>query len=426
MLSRSIRRTAALAALTLAVSLTLAACARNEAATAQLQPMAAPQVSVAEVVRKPIAEFDEFTGRIVAVERVEIRPRVSGYIASVNFKEGSEVRQGDVLFVIDQRPYVAELKHAQAELARATTARTLAQSERERAIKLLNLRAISQEEFDTRASGSEQADANVQAAQAAVDTAQLNLTFTEVRAPISGLVGRAEVTAGNLVGSGQTSLTTLVSVDSVYAEFQGDERVYLKYAAQARNAISDPKGDAKNGKRDATNDLRNTDNPVWVGLADEDGYPHQGRLVFLDNALDPATGTIRVRARLDNSERRFTPGLFARIKVVGGAPYDALLIRDSAVGTDQNVKYAFVVGAENKIDYRALKLGPLIDGMRVVREGLQPGETIVVNGLQRVRPGATIDPQRVAMDLNTPSGDEQTLLAQAAGKKAGAKKSTQL
>lgn len=365
-----------------ALALSISACARNEAATADAMPAA--QVTVAEVVSRPITEFDQFTGRITAVEHVDIRPRVSGYIASVNFNEGKEVRKGDVLFTIDPRPYEAELKRAQAELTRAKTALVLANSEHERATKLLNAHAISQEEFDTRVSGSEQAAANVQAADAAVDAAALNLSFTRIEAPISGLVSKAEITAGNLVSSGQTLLTTLVSIDPVYVEFDGDESVYLKYAELAR----------QNEKVNS----REGGSPLWVGLADETGHPHQGKLVFLDNQLDPATGTIHARGRLDNHDRRFTPGMFARVKLTGSAQHDALLVKDSAVGTDQNVKYVFVVDGKNTIEYRPVKLGPVVDNLRVVRDGLRPGEVIVVNGLQRVRPGAPVNPQRVAMD----------------------------
>ena len=370
--------------------LILAGCARNEAATASAAP-AAPQVSVAQVLSRPVTEFDEFTGRFTAVERVEIRPRVSGFIASVALTPGREVKKGDVLFTIDPRPYEAELKRAKAELARARTQLALARSEGARATKLLELRAISQEEFDSRASGTEQADANVEAAAAALDTAALNLSFTRIESPISGLVSREEVTAGNLVAAGQTLLTTVVSVDKIYVEFEGDEQVYLKYAALARA------GTLANA--------RDSQLPVWIGLADEQGgTPHEGKLVFMDNALDVQTGTIRARALLDNKERRFTPGLFARVKLVGSGKYDALLINDSAIGTDQNVRYVFAVGADNKVEYRAVKLGPVVDGMRVVREGLKPGESIVVNGLQRVRPGVTVAPQRVAMGVKTAVG----------------------
>jgi RND family efflux transporter MFP subunit len=363
----------------------LVGCARNEAAPS---PPPAPRVSVAKVLERSITEYDEFTGRFEAVERVEVRPRVSGYIAAVSFEEGREVKKGDVLFTIDRRPYEAEFKRAKAELARATTQQSLAQSERERATKMLEQRAISREEFDTRVSGSEQAVANVQAAEAALDAAQLNLTFTQVRAPISGLVSRAEITAGNLVTSGQTLLTTLVSIDPIYVEFEGDERVFLKYAALARNG--------------STANSRGTESPVFVGLADETDTPHEGKVVFLDNALDPQTGTIRVRGQLQNAERRFTPGMFARVKLVGGAQHNALLINDSAIGTDQNVRYVFAVGADNKVQYRAVKLGPVVDGMRVIRDGVTVGETIVVNGLQRVRPGSVIAPELVAMGTRKP------------------------
>jgi len=362
------------------IAVAAAGCARNEAAEA---PPAPPQVSVAKVIEKPITEFDEFTGRFTAVDRVELRPRVSGYISSVNFTEGHEVKKGDVLFVIDPRPYDAEYKRAEAELARAKTQLNLAQSEHERAKTLLEARAISKEEFEARVSGSEQASANVQAADAAVDAANLNLSFTRVRAPISGLVSRAEVTAGNLVTTDQTLLTTLVSIDPIYVEFEGDEQVYLKYNALARAGLRPSSRDAKN--------------PVWVGLADEQDTPYKGVMVFVDNELNPATGTIRARGRFDNHDRRFTPGMFARVKLVGSGQYDALLINDSAVSTDQSVKYVLEVNADNKVVYRAVKLGPVVDGLRVVREGLAPGDSIVVNGLQRVRPGMPVTPQVVAM-----------------------------
>lgn len=368
-----------------AVSLAVVACSTNEAATLN-QPVL-PQVTVAEVLSRPITDFDQFTGRIAPVEHVELRPRVSGYIAAVNFTEGREVRKGQLLFTIDPRPYAAELKRAEAELAQAKTAQVLAKSENERATKLLDAHAISREEFDTRVAGNEQAASSVLAAEAAVDTAALNLSFTRVEAPISGLVGKAEITTGNSVTAGQTVLTSLVSIDPVYVEFDGDEQAYLKYNALARNGQN----------KDTNANSRDGGSPIWVGLADEAGHPHQGRLVFLDNQLDPATGTIHARGRLDNHDRIFTPGMFARVKLTGSGQYDALLIRDSAVGTDQSVKYVYVLGAGGKVEYRQVKLGPAVDELRVVREGLKPGELIVVNGLQRVRPGAAVSSQRVAM-----------------------------
>jgi RND family efflux transporter MFP subunit len=365
-----------------AAALVVAGCARNEAATPAAAAQQAPHVTVAQVVKRPVTDFDEFTGKFVAVERVELRPRVSGYISKVSLIAGQEVKKGDVLFTIDQRPYQAEFKRAQAELARARTQLALSKSERDRAVKLLDQHAISREEFDSRVSGSEQAEANVQAAAAAADTAALNLSWTEVRSPITGVVSREEVTEGNLVTAGQTMLTRVVSVDKIYVEFDGDEQVYLKHAALTRNGGGINKGD---------------DSPVWIGLADESGTPHEGKMVFIDNALDPQTGTIRARALLDNKDRRFTPGLFARVKLVGSAKYEALLVNDSAIGTDQNVRFVFALDKDNKVQYRPVKLGPLVDGLRVVREGLALGDTVVVNGLQRVRPGVQVAPERVAM-----------------------------
>jgi RND family efflux transporter MFP subunit len=393
--------------LAIAAALTLTGCGSNAAAQAAAAAAAAPppQVDVAQVVSKQVTEFDEFTGRFEAVERVEIRPRVSGYIASVNFEQGREVKKGDVLFVIDQRPYEADYKHAKAQLDQARSQSTLAKSERERATKLLQAHAISQEEYDTRVAGLEQADANVEAAQAALDTSALNLTFTKVTAPISGRISRALVTEGNLVSTGQTLLTTLVSIDPIYVRFDGDEQAFLRYTKIAREAAQS-KAAAKN------NEAGTTGSPVMVGLANEPGYPHQGVMVFVDNELDPTTGTIRGRATLDNHDRAFTPGLFARVKLMGSNQYNALLINDSAVGTDQTVRYVLVVGADNKVQYRPVKLGPIIDGLRVVTDGLTVGETIVVSGLQRVRPGSPVTPARVAMgERQRGEGKPETLLA---------------
>jgi RND family efflux transporter MFP subunit len=403
---------AAPAAVVLAVVAALSLTGCGDRASAQAAAAAPPpQVSVAQVVARRVTEFDEFTGRFEAIERVEIRPRVSGYIASVNFAEGREVKKGDVLFVIDPRPYEADYKHAKAQLDQARSQSVLAKSERERAHKLLQAHAISQEEFDTRVAGLEQADANVEAAQAAVDTSALNLSFTRVIAPISGRISRALVTEGNLVQTGQTMLTTLVSLDPIYVRFDGDEQAYLKYTKIAREnaqARASAKA-AAGGKTQAQAGEAGAD--VKVGLANEPGYPHAGVMVFVDNELDPTTGTIRGRARLENHDRTFTPGLFARVKLMGSNQYDALMINDSAIGTDQTVRYVLVVGADNKVEYRPVKLGPIIDGLRVVSEGLKPGETIVVNGLQRVRPGSPVTPERVAMGERQRGDKPQTMFA---------------
>jgi RND family efflux transporter MFP subunit len=378
----------------------LSGCARNEAAEAKTGPPP-PQVTVAAAISRQVTEFDEFTGRFEAVERVEVRPRVSGYIASVNFREGSEVKKGDALFLIDPRPYQAERDKAAAGLAQVRSQLVLARSERERGTKLLAQHAISQEEYDTRTAGSEQAEANVEAAKAALDAAALNLEFTRVTAPISGRISRALVTSGNFVTNGQTPLTTLVSLDPIYVSFDGDEQAYLKYAKLARAAAAANEHESRNS--------------VQVGLANEGGFPHQGVMVFVDNALDPMTGTIRSRALLDNHERLFTPGLFARIKLLGSAQHDAVLVNDSAIGTDQTVRYVLVVDKTNKVAYRPVELGPVVDGLRVVQSGLVAGETIVVNGLQRVRPGAQVQPQRIAMGEPHPGAGAALLAKNGSG-----------
>jgi multidrug efflux system membrane fusion protein len=334
-----------------------------------------PAVTVATVPEREITEWDEFTGRLQAVDAVEIRPRVSGYIQRVTFAEGKEVRKGDVLFEIDPRPYRAELARAEAELEQARTAADLAAKEVTRARRLVDVQAISREEFDTRTSAEAKATAAVRAADAAVTNARLSLEWTRVRSPIDGRVSRAEVTAGNLVQAGPptaTLLTTVVSLDPIYAYFDGDEQTYLKYAALARD-----------GSRQSSRDTRN---PIYLGLANEDGFPHQGYVDFVDNQLNPQAGTIRVRAVFSNKDRLFTPGLFARIKLVGGGRYRATLVPDRAVGTDQDRKFVLVLRPDSTVEYRPVRLGRVVDGLRIVRSGLKPGERIVVNGLQRVRP----------------------------------------
>jgi len=353
-------------------------------------PEAAPapiEVSVAAALERDVVEWDEFTGRLEAVESVEVRPRVTGYIESVNFIEGGLVRKGDLLFVIDPRPYRAELEKAAAELTRAHARVELADSDVERSEKLRSIKAVSQEEFDQRANAAREARANAAAAAAAVESARLNLEFTRVVAPIAGRVSKASVTAGNLVSGGSnqaTLLTTVVSVDPIYVSFDGDEQVYLKYHDLARR-----------GAKTTANDKPNS---VQMGLANEDGYPHLGSLVFVDNQIDPRTGTIRSRAAFANADGYFTPGLFARVKLLSHDSAKAVLIDDRAVGTDQNQKFVYVIDADNIVAYRTVKVGRLTDGLRIITDGLSPGESVVVNGLQRVRPGIVIAPQRVVMD----------------------------
>ena len=345
-------------------------------------PPPAPAVSVAAVVARGVNTWDEFTGRVEAAETVAIRPRVAGYIQEVRFSDGHEVRKGEVLFVIDQRPYRAELAGAEAELARARAQATLARSEVARARALLEARAISQEEHDQRIAADAQISAGVRAAEAAVEVARLNLEFTAVRSPIAGRAGRAQVTAGNLVEPGTTLLTTVVSLDPVYVYFEGDERIYLRSADFAN--------------RDA--------HKVFVGLSNEDGYPHEGALDFVDNQLNPETGTIRGRAVLDNADRTFTPGLFARVRLQGNDTQQALLVDDKAVLTDQDRKYVYVLGPENRAERRDIVPGRIVNGLRVVTSGLTAGDQVIVHGIQKVFfPGMPVQPQVIAMGDPAPA-----------------------
>jgi RND family efflux transporter MFP subunit len=399
---RTLTSTLAVSGVLLAALLGLSGCGSDATATAQPP---APQVSVASALERDVTEWDEFTGRLEAVESVEVRPRVTGYIESVNFTEGSTVRKGDLLFVIDPRPYRAELSKAEAELARAVARSELAVSDEARSEKLLDIKAVSREEYDSRVNGSREAKADVAAARAAVDSAKLNLEFTRITAPISGRVSKAVVTAGNLVTGGSnaaTLLTTVVSLDPMYVTFEGDEQIYLKY-----NELS------RRGERSSSRDVAN---PVLMGLANEDGYPHSGAMVFVDNQVDPRTGTIRARASFENKDGYLTPGLFARVKLLGHNSYRAVLVDDRAIGTDQSQKFVYVVDAQNKVVYRQVKVGRLQDGLRIVQQGLQPGETVVVNGLQRVRPGVVVATERVAMDARENAEAKLARLATAGGK----------
>jgi RND family efflux transporter MFP subunit len=381
---RSLVIGASIIVLALGVSAALSGC-RSEATTSV--SVTPPEVSVAAALERDVVESDEFTGRLEAVESVEVRPRVDGYIDSVNFNEGSIVRKGDLLFVIDPRPYRAELAKADAELVRAIARSELTTSDVTRSEKLLKINAVSQEEYDQRINSAREAVADVSAARAALEAARLNLEFTRVTSPITGRISKAAVTTGNLVnggGSTATLLTTIVSVHPIYVSFEGDEQVYLKYQELAR------RGERAGKPEDA--------NAVQMGLANEEGYPHTGAMAFIDNQIDPRTGTIRARAAFDNKDGFLTPGLFARVKLLGHDSYRAVLVDDRAVGTDQGQKFVYIVGADNKISYRTVKVGRLTDGLRIVQHGLTPGETVVVNGLQRVHPGDAVNPQRVAMD----------------------------
>ncbi|AIV29673.1 RND family multidrug efflux membrane fusion protein OqxA [Enterobacter cloacae] len=346
----------------------------------------APTVSAADVVVKSISQWDSFNGRIEAVESVQLRPRVSGYIDKVNYTDGQEVKKGQVLFTIDDRTYRATLEQAQAALARAKTQASLAQSEANRTDKLVNTHLVSREEWEQRRAAAVQAQADIRAAQAAVDAAQLNLDFTKVTAPIDGRASRALITSGNLVTAGDSAsvLTTLVSQKTVYVYFDVDESTYLHYQKLALSG----QGAASNHQA----------LPVEIGLVGEDDYPHQGKVDFLDNQLTPSTGTIRMRALLDNTQRQFTPGLFARVRLPGSAEFQATLIDDKAVLTDQDRKYVYVVDKESKAQRRDITPGRLADGLRIVQQGLKPGDKVIVDGLQKVfMPGMPVNAKTVAM-----------------------------
>ncbi len=357
-------------------TLSLSGCDSATGKTAEAPAAGGPPVSAAVVVEKTITETQQFSGRLEAIEQVQIRSRVAGFITAINFKPGSQVKKGDVLFVIDPRPFQAEADRAEAAAGSARAKADLARLELNRAEKLLADKAIAQREYDERASIFKQLDADARAAQAQHEAARLNLGYTRVQSPINGRVSKAEITLGNLVDASAV-LTSVVSLEHIYASFDGDEETYLRVGAAAHQ-----------GKPAA----------VRIGLANEEGFPHEGKLEFVDNQLDARSGSVRMRATLANADGALVPGLFARVQLAGsGNASNALLINERAVSTDQNRKFVFVVDKDNKAEYRPVVLGPMVDGLRVVRDGLKPGEKIVVNGLQRVRPGAPITPNVVAM-----------------------------
>src|SRR5467141_2932501 len=369
----------------------------NAGCSSSAQPKApAPvEVSVAEVICKQLGDSDEFTGRLEAVNAVEVRPRVSGYLQSVHFKEGAIVHQGDLLFQIDPRPFQAEVDRLKGDLSQAKAQLSRAQSDFQRAERLHNNDGMSAEEYDRRAAVRSEAEARIASTEAALRGAELNLGFTRVIAPITGLVGRAGITEGNLVEGGAAQvkpLTTLVSLDPIYVYFDVDEQTYLKYARVTQSHGT------------SSHDLRSA---AQLGLADEDGFSHIGQVSFVDNQVSSSTGTIRLRATFANKNLSLTSGLFARIRLQGGGVQHGCLARDEAVVTDLNQKYVFVLGKDNTLVYRPVKLGPIAEGLRVVRDGLHEGDTIVVSGLQRVRPGATVTPKKVSM-ANQPNSSSDT------------------
>lgn len=386
--------------LAVAAFLTLAAAvpaALFGAGSTQAEPPpagAAPQAlpaSVATVVERDVVAWQEFSGRLEAVERVELRPRVAGTVQAVHFREGGLVRRGDLLVTIDPAPYAAEVERAQAQEAAARARVAHARSERDRAQRLWQEDAIAKRELDERENALREAEAHLRAATAALRSAQLDLGYTQVRAPIDGRIGKREVTVGNLVAAGPTApvLTTIVSVSPIYASFDADEQVVLRALQGLPGGAS---ARAQIGRIPVQMDVRGD-----TGSAGS-GTPHEGKLQLVDNQVDAASGTVRVRAVFDNADGRLMPGQFARLRMGQAEAVPGLLISERAVGTDQDKRYVMVVGPDDKAAYREVTLGPAIDGLRLVTGGLKAGERIVVNGLHRVRPGTLLAPRPVAMD----------------------------
>jgi RND family efflux transporter MFP subunit len=362
-------------------AIVLSACGESNSARQGDAPP--PSVTVSEPLRRTVTEWDEFTGRFQAIDHVSIRPRVSGYLQSAHFQEGTMVKKGDLLFVIDPRPYEAAAEEAQGQLQTAQAQLTFTTRDLDRAVELGRTQAVSQQVIDQRRQALQSAEAAVITAEGALKRARLDVEFTQVVSPIDGRIGRKLMTEGNLVSGGDTSatvLTTVLSLDPIYFYFNIDEQTYLKnsrlrLADQASSSQGDP-------------------NPVHLALPDDTDFPHEGRMDWIDNELDLGTGTLRGRALLPNPKLLFSPGQFGRVRLVGSAPYEALLLPDTAIGSDQSRKIVYVVGGDNRAETREVKLGRLIDGLRVVREGVKPDDRVVVSGLQRVRAGAPVTPTR--------------------------------
>ena len=347
-------------------------------ATSTANTPPAATVDVANVVSQTITDWQEYSGRLEAIDQVDVRPQVSGKLIAVHFKDGSLVNKGDLLFTIDPRPFEAELNRAKAQLASAEAQVTYTSANLDRNQRLIQSNAIAHQELDQAQNEARTANANLQAAKAAVETARLNLEYTRITAPVSGRISRAEVTVGNVVsaGNGAQVLTSLVSVSRLYASFDVDEQTYLKYISNQRNSAQVP---------------------VYLGLANESGFSREGYISSIDNNLNTTSGTIRVRATFDNPKGVMLPGLYARIRLGGGQPRAAILISPTAIGVDQDKRFVVVVDAKNQTAYREVKLGAQQDGLQIINSGLQVGDRIVVNGLQRIRPGDPVKPHLIAM-----------------------------
>ena len=392
------------AALVPGLCLALAGCARSPSEAPAAAP---PPVTVSYPVEREVTDYADFTARTAAVDSVELRARVSGYLDRVNFKEGALVKKGDVLFEIDPRTYQAVLQHTEGNLAAAETRAERLNADHGRALRMVGANAISLQEFDRIVGDRAEASSSRAAALAAVARAKLDLGFTKVTAPVSGRVSRYHVTVGNLVQAGDTQiqptlLTTIVSVDPMYVYFDVDEHTVLRVKQLIRE-----------GKAKTPDD----EVPVWLGLANEDGFPHRGGINFVDNQVNPKTGTQRARGIFPNKDEALSPGYFARVRVPIGVPHTSLLISDRALDTDQGQKVVYVVDKDNRVVSRPVRLGALHDGLRAITDGLEPGERVIVNGLQQIRPGLTVEPNLVDM----PTAKTRTTNGKAAVDKAAPK-----
>ncbi len=361
-------------------AIAMAGCNQQSATTANVQQQP-PPVSVAAPLKKHITEWDEFTGRFEAVETVDARARVSGFLDSIHFKDGQIVEKGDLLFVIDQRPFRIAVEQAKAQVDQAQAQFDLANSDIERARPLLERRTISVREFEAREATARGALASLAAANARLKDAELSLEWTEVKAPISGRISDSRIDVGNLISGGQagsTILTRIVSLDPIRFVFEGSEADYLKYT---RLGIS--------GQRPSS---RDTANPVAVKLIDEEEFRHIGKMEFVDNAFDPKSGTIRARSIFENKERLLVPGIFGRLRLFGGS-FDALLVPDSAIASDQARKIVMIVTSDGTVAAKVITLGPIVDGLRVIRSGLNASDRVIIAGMQRARPGQKVTPE---------------------------------
>jgi multidrug efflux system membrane fusion protein len=357
----------------------LVACGKH----AEPPPPAPPLVTVAKPIVKNLVEHSDFTGRVAAIQYVEVRPRVGGYIIDIPFKEGDTVKKGDPLFLIDPRPYQAALDQAVGQLNLAQSAQHLAEENFKRAQDLIATKVSSKQDFDTALSNRNQANSKLVSAKADAEAAQLNLDFTRITAAVDGRVGRAQITVGNLVQADNTMLTTIVSVDPIYVYADIDERNWLEYAKMVRE-----------GKLPSA---RTGEVPIDAGLGNEVDFPHTGIINFVDNQINVATGTLQIRGQFSNGNGALLPGMFVRVQIPISPPFDAVLITDEAIGSDQGRKYVYVVGADSKAERRNVTLGQTNDGLRIIREGLKPDESVVINGIIRVRPGIVVKAEQGTM-----------------------------